>query len=139
MKILVGIAAVVVIVVVGWIGLRTWYVDTHCTMVLGTQVCSSGSQSPANQSPAPLPQCSDPADVNPIGCTQPPSPPVPSATAATAGYVTEIRPGVWEIDCASGVVQCVPPGRVGAGPDDSTCYFETINGAVSTVWERCRS
>ena len=48
---------------------------------------------------APLPQCSDPADVNPIGCTQPPSPPPrpsPSCLQTNIGCLqtpAALRPG----------------------------------------------
>lgn len=33
------VALVLILVIFGPIVYHTWYVDTHCTMVLGTQVC----------------------------------------------------------------------------------------------------
>lgn len=33
------VIAVIVIAILLIVLVRTWYVDTHCTMVLGTQVC----------------------------------------------------------------------------------------------------
>lgn len=38
-RVLIIIALIVIIIVVAGIGLHTWYVDTHCTEILGTQVC----------------------------------------------------------------------------------------------------
>jgi hypothetical protein len=38
-RVLVIIALIVIIFAVGLHGVHAWYVDTHCTEVLGTQVC----------------------------------------------------------------------------------------------------
>ena len=39
MKALIGIALVMAIALMGWFGFHTWYVDTHCATILGTQIC----------------------------------------------------------------------------------------------------
>lgn len=53
MKALVAVTCMFILVAGGWFALRQWYIDTHCTTILGTQVCDS--QSPAQQAPAPSP------------------------------------------------------------------------------------
>lgn len=37
--VLVTLAVLAVVAVLGWFAYHRWWVDTHCTMVLGTQVC----------------------------------------------------------------------------------------------------
>ena len=33
------VAGVIVVAVIAWFAYHAWYVDTHCRMILGTQVC----------------------------------------------------------------------------------------------------
>lgn len=37
--VLITIPVLIVLAVIGWFVFHAWWVDTHCTMVLGTQVC----------------------------------------------------------------------------------------------------
>jgi len=41
MRIIIGIAAGAIALYVAWNLFRDWYIATHCTMILGTQVCNS--------------------------------------------------------------------------------------------------
>lgn len=75
-----------------WVGYRTWYIDTHCTTVLGTQVCTSGSQPAAPQ----------PSPSGPSGVSRGPSGP---------GWQT------WTVSCQQAQCTTLP----GAGPHGSTC------------------
>jgi hypothetical protein len=36
---LITLAVLIVLAVVGWFVFHAWWVDTHCTMIAGTQVC----------------------------------------------------------------------------------------------------
>lgn len=101
-----------------------------------------------DQAPA-LPQCADPQDVNPIGCTQPPSPPPsPAATpvqtvqpptdalprgvhygTAPAGYpVPAVNGATWWtlVNCRTSQCTTLP----GAGPRGSTCGEPVRNRQV---------
>ena len=53
MKVLGAVALSIAIVGMLWFGYRQWYVDTHCTMILGTQVC----EQPAPPAPPPYTPC----------------------------------------------------------------------------------
>lgn len=37
--VLITLAVLLVLGIAGWFAFHQWYVDTHCTMVLGTQIC----------------------------------------------------------------------------------------------------
>ena len=52
---LIGIALVMAISLMGWVGFHTWYVDTHCTSILGTQVCEPLTQPVTPSAPVPAP------------------------------------------------------------------------------------
>lgn len=53
MKIIISILAAVALAIAISVGLHALYVDTHCTTVLGTQVCQSAP--PPAPSPSPWP------------------------------------------------------------------------------------
>ena len=108
--------------------------------------CALSAPSAPDQVTA-LPQCSDPADVNPIGCTQPPSPaaaPGPALTAspasvspppgakfgrAPAGYpVPHVNGATWYVMVNCLTDQCTTFS--GAGPGGSTCGEPVHNRQV---------
>jgi len=43
MKVVWTLVGIVVLVMLAYFGYHAWYVDTHCTEILGTQVCQSQS------------------------------------------------------------------------------------------------
>jgi hypothetical protein len=92
MKTLGSLLIIAVIAVVGWIGFHAWYVDTHCTMILGTQVCApltTPTTTPA--APAPPPQ------GPPAGATFPAGyPNVACANGQT--YIDANGNGIWTVD-----------------------------------------
>ena len=82
MKALIGIALVMAIALMGWFGFHTWYVDTHCATILGTQICEplvppAPAAQPATVAPAtdtPLngaPGCGGANSCYPGASTQP--------------------------------------------------------------------
>ena len=100
MKTLGSLLFIVVIAVVGWIGFHAWYVDTHCTMILGTQVC------------APLT----------TDTTTPAAPPVAPSPSSTSGLpagvsTTPYYGGGFVVDCYVGQCTSLP----GAGPAGTNC------------------
>lgn len=40
-KVLLVMGSILVLAVIAWFVFRAWYIDTHCTMILGTRICQS--------------------------------------------------------------------------------------------------
>jgi hypothetical protein len=113
MKTLGSLLLIVLIAVAGWIGFRTWYVDTHCTMILGTQVC----EQPATTTPTPAAPAAAPSAV----ATQPAFPTGVTPMPAFHEWGTRVT-GAVIVDCSVG--QCT--SLSGAGP-----YTGYSQGATS--------
>ena len=108
MKALVAVTCMFVLVVGGWFAFRQWYVDTHCTSVLGTQVCGTQEQSPvAPQVDTPAPAAPQPSLAQTAYILSTSQSNADQADPACAPYMT----GNGDVNSAAPLA-CIPAGAV---------------------------